>query len=90
MCEWGNIIKVKLCKPQKNALGESFDIADVDTCIAPIVQALNNIGIETVASCCGHGKSFGNIALKDGRELIICPNYETARKLDQDMRIDTS
>ncbi len=29
----------------------------IDDCIAPLVQMLNDYGIETVACCCGHGKT---------------------------------
>ena len=43
----------------------------VDWCIHQIVAALNAGGVETVASCCGHGKQDGLITLADGRELII-------------------
>jgi hypothetical protein len=43
----------------------------VDACIAPIVDALNNAGILTRQSCCGHGKYDGRIDLQDGRVLII-------------------
>lgn len=42
-----------------------------DPCIAPLVKALNDGGIRTVASCCGHGKNDGSIVLADGRELVI-------------------
>ena len=48
-----------------------WDAKPVDACIAPIVQALNDAGIYTANSCCGHGKSDGSIVLHDGRELII-------------------
>lgn len=54
----------------------------VDATIAPIVKALNEAGLRTVASCSGHGEGFGNIALAGGRELIIMPNYETARRVE--------
>lgn len=54
---------------------------DVDSCIAPIVATLNAAGIRTRASCCGHGIQPGNIMLDDGRELIIAPDFETARKV---------
>lgn len=54
-----------------------------DPCIAQIVQALNDGGIRTVASCCGHGAVNGNIALADGRELIIAADYETARTVER-------
>jgi hypothetical protein len=53
-----------------------------DPCIAPIVAALNAAGIATVASCCGHGEQLGNIALADGRELIIARNFEAARAIE--------
>lgn len=43
----------------------------VDWCIHQIVAALNAGGVETVASCCGHGKIEGRIDLKDGRVLTI-------------------
>lgn len=58
--------------------GKRFDI---DCCISNIVKALNDVGIETVASCCGHGKQPGNIVFKDGREIIIAPDFETGRKI---------
>ena len=54
----------------------------IDPCIAPLINALNNGGIRTVASCCGHGRRPGNIALTDGRELVICRNFEIARLVD--------
>lgn len=53
-----------------------------DPCIAPLVAALNSGGLRTVASCCGHGRRPGQIALADGRELFITPDYEAARRVD--------
>lgn len=44
-----------------------------DPCIAPLVAALNEGGVPTIASCCGHGKWPGAIVLADGRELHIYP-----------------
>lgn len=43
----------------------------VDWCIHHIVAALNAGGIETTASCCGHGTQDGRIDLADGRVLMI-------------------
>lgn len=43
----------------------------IDWCIHQIVAALTAGGIETVASCCGHGTQRGRIDLKDGRVLWI-------------------
>jgi len=35
----------------------------VDKCIAPLIQMLNDYGIETVACCCGHGGTKGSIVI---------------------------
>lgn len=43
----------------------------IDACIAPIVKALNDAGIKTRQSCCGHGKGPGSIELADGRQLVV-------------------
>ena len=43
----------------------------IDWCIHQIVAALNAGGVETFASCCGHGEQDGNIILEDRRVLII-------------------
>lgn len=84
MCKWGDSIPLNVWIPANlSRTGEArWDVKDVDSCIAPIVRALNGAGVVTVASCCGHGKRPGNIALADGREIIIAPNYETGRRID--------
>lgn len=47
-----------------------------DPCIASIVKALNDGGLRTVASCCGHNHSPPRISLADGRELrILTPDW---------------
>ncbi len=56
-------------------------VEHIDFCIAHIVAALNAANIETLASCCGHGKILGNVVLADGRWLIIAPDSTTAHKL---------
>jgi hypothetical protein len=56
---------------------------DVDTSIAGIVDALNKAGVPTIASCSGHGFRPGNIALRDGREIIIARNFEEGRMIDK-------
>jgi hypothetical protein len=53
-----------------------------DPCIAPLVKALNDAGIRTVASCCGHGTANGNIMLGDGRELLIAADFEAGRAFE--------
>lgn len=57
----------------------------VDACIAPIVKALNDHNMITDASCCGHGKQNGVIALADGRQIEIYANLETWQKYHPDI-----
>ena len=45
---------------------------EIDNCLTNIIQSLNDGGVETVTSCCGHGKTNGYIVLKD-RILIVTP-----------------
>lgn len=45
--------------------------AKIDACIASIVKALQEAGIDMRGSCCGHGTEEGDIHLQDGRALII-------------------
>lgn len=44
---------------------------EVDQCIAQLVVALNDGGLPTVGSCCGHGIYDGFVQLADGRVLWI-------------------
>lgn len=52
-----------------------------DPCLVPLVMALNNAGIPTVASCCGHGRRPSTVALADGREIIVARSFEEARAI---------
>jgi hypothetical protein len=73
MCEWGNDTVVKVwVDPSLSHTGKGYwKDAGIDSCIAPIVQALQDAGINMLSSCCGHGKEDGRIDLADGRVLII-------------------
>lgn len=84
MCKWGDTTPLTVFIPAKlSRTGEArWDTKDVDSCIAPIVRALNDAGVITVASCCGHGKRPANIALADGREIVIAPDFATGRLID--------
>jgi hypothetical protein len=42
-----------------------------DPCLEPLVRALNDGGVPTIASCCGHGLLPPNIALADGRVVVV-------------------
>ena len=76
MCKYGNTILTKVKIPADlSHTGKSFwKKAGIDSCVAPIVKALQKGGIDMRGSCCGHGKMDGDIHLQDGRILIIKQN----------------
>jgi hypothetical protein len=49
MCKFGTVRNITVLR-QDNA-------AKVDACLAPLVYLLNQFGIKTITSCCGHGKA---------------------------------
>ena len=69
MCRYGTLGKVELCeidlkgltekqhKGRARKLGIKENEEVVDLCIAPLIQVLNAYGIQTIVSCCGHGKA---------------------------------
>lgn len=63
MCTWGDTTTVHVGDRE----------VQVDCCIASIVQALNEGGVKTAMSCCGHGEGDGFIMLADGRLLSVLP-----------------
>lgn len=73
MCEWGTdiVLRVPIHADDSHTGEFRWDDKGVDSCIADIVQVLNDAGIYTRGCCCGHGKEDGYIALHDGRELKI-------------------
>lgn len=73
MCEWGNTVPLSVPIPASlSHTGEArWAEKPIDSCIAPIVRALNDAGIYTAACCCGHGERDGEIVLQDGRTLVI-------------------
>lgn len=84
MCEWGDVVILKLKIPSHLSYTgkERMKDCEIDRCIAPIVKSLNDVGMTTIACCCGHKRGLGNIVLADGREILIAPDFKTARKID--------
>lgn len=84
MCQWGKDVRcwVKIPADFSYTGQERWDWKPIDECISGIVNALNNAGIITEGSCCGHGKEDGNIFLEDGRMLIVrtIPNEIMAQR----------
>ena len=69
----------KISVVERNAAG--IPTVWCDWCLGPLVQTLNQAGMRTVASCCGHGQRPPAIMLEDGREVIIARSYEEARRI---------
>lgn len=58
-------------------------LSGVDEEIRDLVDVLNQNGYETIASCSGHGNMMGNIALRDGREIMIIEDYDKSRLIEK-------
>lgn len=88
MCECGSpvIMRVPIPAHLSHTGKARWAEKGVDACIARIVKALNDAGIKTASSCCGHEKGDGSIMLWDGRELIIRP----AVVVDRELAVDPS
>lgn len=73
MCKWGTttLVRVKIPADLSCDGKEKWKDCGIDSCIAPIVAALQAAGIDMRGSCCGHGKREGEIELEDGRGLLI-------------------
>lgn len=84
MCEHGTTVQLEVTVPASLSYSglARRAVKDIDACLVPLVEALNTAGFVTVASCCGHGRRPGNVALADGRELIIARNWDEARSID--------
>jgi hypothetical protein len=73
MCTWGTWESVRVKIPADlSATGEArWKDEPIDACIADLVRALQEGGVDMRGSCCGHGSDFGRISLRDGRTLIV-------------------
>lgn len=77
MCKWGteSVVVIE---------GKSIE---VDACIAEELIFLNDNGVKTVASCCGHGKHYPNALIlssskRRAKELGYFPIYYTFKHAD--------
>ena len=88
MCKWNDIKPLEVLIPANISYTgvARIKVVNIDKCIYSIVKALNDNGITTIASCCGHENIPGNIMLSDGRELIISPDFETSRFIEKQFK----
>ena len=82
MCQWGTeeLLTVTIPARLSHTREARQAVKGIDACLAPLVQALNDAGIVTISSCCGHGKEDGVIILADGRQLVIRDGTKYHRK----------
>ena len=75
MCDWGTTIKVRVKVPARLSYTkhDRWKMTEIDSCIAGLVELLQDGGINMESSCCGRGKN-GCIDLCDGHRLIVVPN----------------
>lgn len=73
MCKHGDTIDLLVPIPANcSHTGEfRWDTKPIDRCLASYVKALNDAGLYTGGSCCGHGKGGGNISFHDGTVFHI-------------------
>jgi len=73
VCKWGTheLVRVRIPADLSCSGRAKWKRMRIDACIAPIVRALQESGVNMRGSCCGHGKKWGEIELEDGRWLII-------------------
>jgi hypothetical protein len=71
MCATASPVLVPIADDLSYTGKPRWDTKLVDSCLADLVEALNQAGILTRSSCCGHGRSPGSILLQDGRELAV-------------------
>lgn len=66
MCEHGTETPIEVTIPAHlSHTGEARQkVVGVDSCIAPVVRALNAAGVVTISSCCGHGHLPATIAVE--------------------------
>ena len=83
MCINGETVSVNVKIPADlSAEGVSiWKYKKIDKCIADLTQALQAGGIDMRGCCCGHGQTFGDIYLQDGRALLILNKQQAAEWL---------
>ena len=83
MCDHGQEVVVRLKIPADLAFdgAEKWKDCGIDACIAPLVKALQDGGVDMRGSCCGHRKRPGHIDLQDGRGLLVMSAEENLQYL---------
>lgn len=71
MCKWGTYAPVNVIHRNNDDYKDGWHQIYVDSCIAPLIQQMNNQGIITVGCCCGHGKDVGWVQIDSISEPLL-------------------
>jgi len=84
MCKRGSkrALEIKIPSYRSQTHKAYIQKINVDSCLYWVVKALNEIGVNTTYSCCGHGEGLGKISLEDGRHLLITPDSQAAKEME--------
>lgn len=61
MCKHDNCVEL----PFFCEVHQIWELRVIDACLAPLVFRLNNCGVKTTNSCCGHGQYQGTIIIDE-------------------------
>lgn len=73
MCDHGDTVpvRVKIIGRLSHSGRDEWKAKPIDRCLSDLVEALQAGGIDMLGSCCGHGRGQAQIALVDGRQLLV-------------------
>ena len=63
MCKWGTTKKVHVIRRNNSHVKDGWHEKHVDSCLANLIQEMNNHGILTLGCCCGHSKTKGSLII---------------------------
>lgn len=61
MCKWGEWTTINVIRLPNHEIEDGWYPMAVDSCIAEHVQKMNDLGIITINSCCGHFKEDATV-----------------------------
>lgn len=61
MCVWETSTAIHVIRRNHPGIADGHHEIHVDSCLAEYVQTMNDLGIITLACCCGHGRAWANI-----------------------------
>jgi len=76
MCKYGDFEEIIIASQKHKGIpitGAHAHRVNVDRCIAPLVEMLNIYGIQTIACCCGHGKTAHSRIKISAHNLELIP-----------------